>query len=186
MNEIEVTLPVCKGTVWLRSRLSDGRMDALNNTYAMRLPSAAMSAIALATEEGKLTDEPDDDTLTRFLLARGYGGVELRAARKAADREVVHIVVKRWANVRGPEDDAPLDFPDGLADMDPDDFAFLLGECWAAVAKGRADPNDGAPPSAPGGSEAARANGTASDGRDSPSTSETLYASTQSMAATSA
>lgn len=176
MNEKEVTLPRSKGTVWLRTRLSDGRMDQLDESRVRRFPAAAMSLLAKARREGQLLRSADDEETGEFLLANGYGIAELRASAKEADRAAVRVVVKRWAGVYGPEDDGELSFPDGLAEMHPDDFTVLLTECWKAVAEGRADPN------ATGESSASTSSPALAE-TNSPSTSETPSDSTASRAA---
>lgn len=173
MNDIEFTLPVCKGTAFLRRRLSDARMDVIDDTRTTRLPEHALATLYRAWEDKSLAQEAGDDETTRFLIARGITAPDIRKAAKEADRMVVATVVRRWSNVYGPDDDdRALVLPDDIPELDPDDFDALLLACYQAVAAGRADPNAGAAPSS-GPSSAA------DDTTDSPETSETPSTSTR-------
>lgn len=180
-NEKVVTLPACGGRAWLRTRLTDAQMGDYEDARTTRLPAPALAAMARAWRDGTLRrDGPARDD-TDFLIAEGFTAPEIRQAAHAADRRVVEVICKRWADVRGPDSDALLEFPAGLPDLDPDDFTFLLAECYLAVGEGRADPNAGEPPTGDTSS-------TPADGPSPiyPETSETPTASTSPTLAMSA
>ncbi len=143
MNEREVHLPVSGGRAWVRTRLADWRMDEVDDARTGYLPAGATLSLYKSWEDGTLSREASDETVTEFLLARGFTAEDLRRAHKAAERRIVTVVTKRWENVRGPENDDELELPDGIKEMHPADFEALLLACNKAVADGRADPNAG-------------------------------------------
>lgn len=137
MNEREVKLPVCGGRVWLRTRISDGRMDDIENAFLRHLPRDAIASLTKTALQPGANPEEVTDVLTRS----GFDVLALKDATKASERDRVRLVVKRWSGVVGPESDHEVEFPDGIAELDPFDFTFLLEACQAAIREASADPN---------------------------------------------
>lgn len=120
MYQKEITLPVCKGRVWIKSRLERREYKEF-----IRFNSLLASLMEDKTPEGRQ-----------------------RFQNESADAQdgMIRIFVLRSDEVRAPNGD-PISLPDDVERMDAQDNQFLFEAITDAVNEARVDPNAGGSPS---------------------------------------
>lgn len=130
----EVAIP-SGGRAWVRTRLSHERSIAKTALFMAVAPAKSIRALQAAKLKGKgnVLDAVAGDE--DFELVQSFRNLAI------AQAETIRLCVQRWDGVCGPDDGAPLAFPDDVEQLDKADFDALYIGCEHAIE--RADPNAG-------------------------------------------